>query len=60
MGCLHLVYFCQNAQMYMWESFSSEQYVELMLGENMIAYKEKYGETWSTKSSILFLFLRLV
>jgi hypothetical protein len=45
MGCLHLVYFCQNAQMYMWESFSSEQYVELMLGENMIAYKEKYGET---------------
>ncbi len=29
----------------MWENFWSEQYVELMLSENMIAYKEKFGET---------------
>jgi hypothetical protein len=42
------------------ENFSSEQYVESMLSENMIAYKEESGETWSTKSTILFLFLRLV
>jgi hypothetical protein len=27
------------------ENFSSEQYVESMLSENMIAYKEEYGET---------------
>jgi hypothetical protein len=41
MGCLHPVYFCQNAQVYMWENFSSEQYVGLMLSENTIAYKER-------------------
>jgi hypothetical protein len=29
----------------MWENFLSEQYVELMLSENMIVYKEKSGKT---------------